>query len=213
MPKTVQIRDLDDEVYDGLVRRAAEAGISVPALLRLEATRRPPGRVFRNGSAGRGGAHRRSVDSRCSRRSTKREVRGRMLVVDASGCCPRCSSEGRLRSRSVVGSPSTSNMLRRTSSTSRSSVSSDASICWGAWIVRPPPQAVQDLADWPGERYGHRHLLDRAWQLRATVRGWDAMYVALAEALDAVLITTDRRLGAAIGPTCRIQVIDSGPPE
>ena len=73
--------------------------------------------------------------------------------------------------------------------------------------------AVQDLADWPGERYGHRHLLDRAWQLRATVRGWDAMYVALAEALDAVLITTDRRLGAAIGPTCRIQVIDSGPPE
>ncbi|HEY7812245.1 MAG TPA: hypothetical protein VIC62_03360 [Nakamurella sp.] len=39
MPKTVQIRDLDDEVYAGLVRRAAEAGISVPALLRLEATR------------------------------------------------------------------------------------------------------------------------------------------------------------------------------
>jgi antitoxin FitA len=39
MPKTVQIRDLDDEVYTGLARRAAEAGISVPELLRLEATR------------------------------------------------------------------------------------------------------------------------------------------------------------------------------
>ncbi len=39
MPKTVQIRDLDDDVYAGLARRAAEAGISVPELLRAEATR------------------------------------------------------------------------------------------------------------------------------------------------------------------------------
>jgi hypothetical protein len=39
MPKTVQIRDLDDEVYAGLARRAAEAGLSVPELLRAEAAR------------------------------------------------------------------------------------------------------------------------------------------------------------------------------
>lgn len=39
MPKTVQIRDLDDQVYAGLVRRAAEDGITVPELLRREATR------------------------------------------------------------------------------------------------------------------------------------------------------------------------------
>jgi hypothetical protein len=39
VPKTVQIRDLDDEVYAGLVRRAGEAGISVPELLRAEAAR------------------------------------------------------------------------------------------------------------------------------------------------------------------------------
>jgi antitoxin FitA len=39
MPKTVQIRDLDDEVYAGLVRLAAEEGITVPELLRREATR------------------------------------------------------------------------------------------------------------------------------------------------------------------------------
>ena len=37
--KTVQIRDLDDEVYAALVRRAAEAGVSVPELLRAEAAR------------------------------------------------------------------------------------------------------------------------------------------------------------------------------
>jgi hypothetical protein len=35
----VQIRDLDDEVYAGLARRAGEAGVSVPELLRVEATR------------------------------------------------------------------------------------------------------------------------------------------------------------------------------
>jgi len=39
MPKTVQIRDLDDAVYVSLARRAAEGGVSVPELLRAEATR------------------------------------------------------------------------------------------------------------------------------------------------------------------------------
>jgi antitoxin FitA len=37
--KTVQIRDIDDEVYAALVRRAADAGITVPELLRREAAR------------------------------------------------------------------------------------------------------------------------------------------------------------------------------
>jgi predicted nucleic acid-binding protein len=68
-------------------------------------------------------------------------------------------------------------------------------------------QAVDDLEAWPGERFGHRALLARAWELRDTVRGWDAMYVALAEALDATLVTTDQRLAAARGPTCSIQVV------
>jgi antitoxin FitA len=39
VPKTVQIRDLDDDVYLRLARRAAEAGVSVPELLRSEAER------------------------------------------------------------------------------------------------------------------------------------------------------------------------------
>jgi predicted nucleic acid-binding protein len=68
-------------------------------------------------------------------------------------------------------------------------------------------QAVADLRDWPGERFGHRWLLDRAWQLRDSVRGWDAFYVALAEAFDATLFTLDARLGRAHGPTCRIEVL------
>lgn len=39
MPKTVQIRDISDEVYAALVRRAAEEGVTVPELLRREAGR------------------------------------------------------------------------------------------------------------------------------------------------------------------------------
>ena len=39
MPKTIQIRDIDDEVYVALSRRAAEAGLTVPELLRREAAR------------------------------------------------------------------------------------------------------------------------------------------------------------------------------
>jgi predicted nucleic acid-binding protein len=70
-------------------------------------------------------------------------------------------------------------------------------------------QAVEDLRDWPGERFGHQGLLDRAWELRANVRGWDAVYVALAEALRAVLITTDARLARASGLRCSVQVLAS----
>jgi predicted nucleic acid-binding protein len=68
-------------------------------------------------------------------------------------------------------------------------------------------QAVADARDWPGERYGHRPLLERAWDLRNTIRGWDAVYVALAEALDVPLLTTDGRLAAAPGPSCRIEIV------
>jgi len=49
VPKTVQIRDLDDDVYAGLARRAAEAGVSVPELLRVEAAGSPHGPAWRNG--------------------------------------------------------------------------------------------------------------------------------------------------------------------
>lgn len=39
MPKTIQIRDVDDDTYRALAQRAAEAGLTVPELLRREATR------------------------------------------------------------------------------------------------------------------------------------------------------------------------------
>jgi len=67
-------------------------------------------------------------------------------------------------------------------------------------------QAVDDLRRWPGERWPHGPLLERAWELRDNVRAYDALYVALAEALGATLLTLDRRLATAPGPLCRIDV-------
>ena len=75
----------------------------------------------------------------------------------------------------------------------------------GALDTTAASQAVEDLRLWPGERWSHRVLLPRAWELRHNVRGYDAIYVALAEALGATLLTLDRRLSAATGPRCRIE--------
>ena len=58
--------------------------------------------------------------------------------------------------------------------------------------------AVDDLLGLPLIRWAHSdELLRRAWELRAAVSTYDAMYLALAERLGAVLLTTDRRLAAA----------------
>jgi predicted nucleic acid-binding protein len=70
-------------------------------------------------------------------------------------------------------------------------------------------QALEDLRDWPGERFGQRSLLERAWELRDTVRTWDALYVALAEALDTTLLTLDERLGRIKGLSCKVEVLFS----
>ena len=68
-------------------------------------------------------------------------------------------------------------------------------------------QAVEDLRDWPGERFGHRPLLERAWELRGTIRTWDAFYVALAEVMQATLVTSDQRLVRTPGPRCTIELV------
>ncbi len=68
-------------------------------------------------------------------------------------------------------------------------------------------QAVEDLRDWPGERFGHRPLLGRVWELKGSLRTWDGFYVALAEALNATLITADARLAKAPGLRCDIDLV------
>jgi len=48
-------------------------------------------------------------------------------------------------------------------------------------------------------RYPHTLLLDRMWELRDNLSAYDAAFVALSEALDVPLVTTDRRLASAPG--------------
>jgi len=67
--------------------------------------------------------------------------------------------------------------------------------------------ALSDLADFPLRRYPHDFLLPRVWDLRHNLTAYDAIYVALAEALDATLLTRDRRLAAASGHRARIELV------
>jgi predicted nucleic acid-binding protein len=55
-------------------------------------------------------------------------------------------------------------------------------------------------------RYAHRPLLVRAWQLRDYLSIYDAVYVALAELLDAPLVTCDARLAASTGHDATIEL-------
>ena len=68
-------------------------------------------------------------------------------------------------------------------------------------------EALQDFLDLPIERYPHDLFLIRIWQMRHNVTAYDAAYIALAEALDAVLITTDVRLASASGHDARVEVV------
>ena len=67
--------------------------------------------------------------------------------------------------------------------------------------------ALEDLADFPIDRYPHDLFLPRIWELRNTVTAYDASYIALAEALSAPLFTRDRRLAAALGPPAIIELV------
>jgi predicted nucleic acid-binding protein len=67
-------------------------------------------------------------------------------------------------------------------------------------------QALEDLRALRLVRHPHAALLDRVWSLRHNVTAYDALYLALSEALDAPLVTTDRRLAAAPGHEARVIV-------
>ena len=66
---------------------------------------------------------------------------------------------------------------------------------------------LADLADFPFRRYPHDFLLPRVWDLRNNLTACDAVYVALAEALDAPLLTRDQRLAAAAGHHARVELV------
>ena len=76
--------------------------------------------------------------------------------------------------------------------------------------ARRAGMALEDLRELPIQRVEHTSFLARCWELRDNLTIYDAAYVALAEALQAPLLTGDRRLSRSPGPRCAIEVIEPG---
>lgn len=69
-------------------------------------------------------------------------------------------------------------------------------------------EAVADLADFDLHRHAHLDLLTRVWKLRDNVTAYDAVYVALAESLDAPLVTCDAPLATAPGLRATVHLVE-----
>lgn len=73
------------------------------------------------------------------------------------------------------------------------------------WVARGQVEveraatALEDLGELPVVHHAHAPLRERVWSLRDRLTAYDATYVALAEALDATLVTADGRLARATG--------------
>jgi predicted nucleic acid-binding protein len=77
------------------------------------------------------------------------------------------------------------------------------------WLTVPRAEsALADLDDLALVHHDHRPLRARVWALRERLSAYDATYVALAEGLDATLVTTDRRLARAARGL--VAIVDAG---
>jgi predicted nucleic acid-binding protein len=129
-----------------------------------------------------------------------------VLVVDASVLAPAVADEGsdgqrmreRLRGEVLVGPDllhtEVVSVVRR-------------HLGAGRLTKRQANAAIEDLLEIPLRVYPSAPLLRRVWDLRANVTAYDACYAALAEAVDAPLLTADRRLANAPGIRCAVEVI------
>jgi len=68
-------------------------------------------------------------------------------------------------------------------------------------------QALESLSNLSILRHRHTFLLRRAWQLRHHLTVYDAVYVALAEALNAPLLTCDAKIAAAPGHHAIVELV------
>ena len=71
-------------------------------------------------------------------------------------------------------------------------------------------QAIEDLLELPITRHPHGPLMARVWQLRDAVTAYDAVYLALAEALSdapGTLLTTDAGLATAVAASSDVEAL------
>jgi predicted nucleic acid-binding protein len=129
-----------------------------------------------------------------------------VLVVDASVLAPALADDGRDGDRArdrLRGEPlaapelidlETASAIRR-------------ALVAGRLDDRRAQLALGDLVALPLSRAPHRPLLARCWELRDNLTSYDAAYVALAELLDATLVTADARLAGAPGMRCALDLV------
>jgi predicted nucleic acid-binding protein len=185
-----------------LRQREAAAHQSLQEYLRSRLIAEATSRRWKRCSTGRAGAL--AVRSRSLTES--RPCRGTVLVVAASVLSVALADDGpdgdtargRLRRETLAGPElvdlEVASVLRRQNRA-------------GLVVNRRADLALADLAGLPMHRSSHRALLARCWELRDSLTTYDAAYVALAEAWNAILLTGDRRLAHASGPTCTIELL------
>jgi predicted nucleic acid-binding protein len=79
----------------------------------------------------------------------------------------------------------------------------------GEISARAAKAALADLMEMRLQRVSHHLLAARAWELRQNLSFYDALYVALAEVLEAPLLTLDARLSRAPGVRAEIEVVQA----
>ena len=69
--------------------------------------------------------------------------------------------------------------------------------------------ALDDFRALDLQRHAHEPLLERIWELRQNLTAYDAVYVALAEVLDSVLVTCDGPLSRAPAMAGRVELLQA----
>jgi predicted nucleic acid-binding protein len=68
-------------------------------------------------------------------------------------------------------------------------------------------EAIEDCGALSIQRTSHQTMMRRIWELKDSITAYDAAYVALAEALDAPLLTCDSKLARSHGHRARIELV------
>lgn len=125
-----------------------------------------------------------------------------MIVIDASVLATALGDDGQ-------GGAEARARIRREDLAAPEIIDLEVASVWRRTLSdeRRGALALADLADIPLRRAPHLPLLERCWELRHNLTPYDASYVALAEALEVVLLTADQRMTRATGIRCHVEAL------